>query len=417
MLKTDKNDFKIDNTFYDPYRRCLNFVEMIIHDYIDDNKDHDVVSYIKKRIKSEDSIKDKLDRSGISYNYDNIRSRFHDIAGIRIVCPFLRDVNEVIDFIRTNPYFDVVKEKDYINNPKASGYRSYHMIVNVKDSVLDGDKIRILPVEIQIRTLAMDCSADLEHETRYKKEHSNRDANWVLSDVMNRKIASASLKMMEIDEKLNLILEKKEVNNDKIVSNNDYNLYKYEYAEAKLKTIVKRIEKELNSDSYKPVEAVRVRLKSNRSIDKKLRSRGKSSVTEIHDVVAARFICPFLSDLDKVIDKIIFNSEFEIIGFKDYVNNPKDNGYSSFHILVNIPVYIDGVSDYVKVEIQVRTIVMNMWASLHHKLCYEQNDTSSEVAEMLKLWAIDLRKIDEDYDNIYKAYNESKNNVKRLIKK
>ena len=136
-------------------------------------------------------------------------------------------------------------------------------------------------------------------------------------------------------------------------------------------------------------------------------------------MVAARFICPFLSDLDKVIDKIIFNSEFEIVGCKDYVNSPKDNGYSSFHILVKIPVYIDGISDYVKVEIQVRTIAMNMWASLHHKLCYEQNDTSSEVAWMLKKWAVDLRRIDEDYDNIYKAYNDSKNknSVKRLVKK
>lgn len=421
----NSSDFKIDNTFYDPYVRCLHLVETIIQDYINDNKDHDVVSYINKRIKTTESIKGKLDRHFLDYNISNIKNNIHDIAGIRVVCPFLKDVYDVIDYLRNNPYIEgVTLEKDYITNPKTSGYRSYHMIVNVKDSVLDNGEVRVLPVEIQIRTLAMDCFAVLEHRTRYKKENDNK-TGWFLSDDMNKKIENAALKMMEIDEKLNLILEESNtISNDALDTyEKEYDLYKYEYAKAKLKTIVRRIEKELNNDADKPVEAAKARLKSSISINRKLKSRGKRSVEEINDVVAARLICPFLGDLDKVIDKIIFNPEFEIIGFKDYVNNPKDNGYSSFHILVKIPVYIDGVSDYVKAEIQVRTIVMNMWASLHHKLCYEQNDTSSDVADTLKIWAKDLKKIDMDYDEIYKSYCDIKDKhmkenikMKKLIK-
>ena len=430
-MKAVDNNIYFNNSFYDPYYRCLHYVEMIIEDYINDNRDHDVVSYVNKRIKSEDSIKEKLNRHSLECSVDSAINNLRDIAGIRIVCPFLKDVYGVINYLRTNPYLDVVLEKDYITSPKKSGYRSYHMIVNVKDSILDGEKVRVVPVEVQIRTLAMDCSAVLEHRTRYKKESNNNNiindkkTVWILSDDMNKKIENSTEKMIEIDEKLNNILENSNTLDQEYsnIYGREYDLYKYKYAKAKLKLIVRRIAEELNNDFEKPVEAAKVRLKSSKSINKKLKSRNKNSIDEIHDVVAARLICPFLSDLDKVIDKIIFNTEFKIIGFKDYVNNPKDNGYSSFHILVKIPVYIDGITDYVKAEIQVRTIIMNMWASLHHKLCYEQNDTSSEVAEMLKKWASDLREIDINYDDIYKCYckkiKEQENNkvkVKQLIK-
>ena len=237
---------------------------------------------------------------------------------------------------------------------------------------------------------------------------------------MNEKIKRALDTTINIDNSLNSLLlnfNSNKIENDNY-SDRKFDLYKYEYAKAKLKSIVRRIKEELNSEGYKPIEAVKVRLKTNESINRKLKSRNKNNIEDINDVVAARIICPFLGDISTIIDKIIFNSEFEVIGFKDYVNFPKDNGYSSFHILVRIPVYIDGKSEYVKAEIQVRTITMNMWASLHHKLCYENNDTSSVVAEMLKLWSRELRDIDKDCDNIYRKYckNNDDYKIKRLIK-
>ncbi len=411
MQVDDNNIVNLDSSFYDPYFRCLHLVETIIQDYINDNKDYDVVSYVNKRIKTEDSIRGKLNSHNIEYNIDNIKKYLYDIAGIRVVCPFLKDVNDVIEYLRTNPYIDsIITEKDYINNPKVSGYRSYHMIVNIKDTVLDNNNVRIIPVEIQIRTLAMDCYAALEHRLRYKK---NDD----LSIDMNNKIEKALETTICIDNSLDMLISR---NNNKYIEDNDltsktYDLYKYEYAITKLNSTIKRIEKELNSGISRPIEAAKVRLKTTKSINRKLKSRKKDSINDIHDVVAARIICPFLTDINTVVDKIIFNSEFEIIGFKDYVNYPKDNGYSSFHVLVKIPVYIDGASDFVKAEIQVRTITMNMWASLHHKLCYEQNDVSSEMAKRLKRWASDLREIDIDYDNMYNYYRNN-NRIKVLTK-
>ena len=413
MKNLVKDDLVLDRDFYEPYARCLNIVETIIKDYIKDNEGHDVVSYINKRIKTEDSIRGKLIRRNLEYSIENIKNDLYDVAGIRIVCPFLKDVNDVVNYIKTNPYIEeVVIEKDYISNPKTTGYRSYHMIVNVKDTVLEDAEVRVLPVEIQVRTLAMDCYAALEHRLIYKKDND-------VSIEVDNKIKKASNTTINIDNSLSLLLDNyNDVNeDDNDLSLVEYDLYKYEYAKAKLKSIVRRIQSELNSETYKPVEATKVRLKTSKSINRKLKSRNKSSLDDINDIVAARIVCPFLGDISTIVDKIIFNSEFEIIGFKDYVNFPKENGYSSFHILVRIPVYIDGESDYVKAEIQIRTIVMNMWASLHHKLCYEQNDSSSEVAEMLKVWSKDLREIDEDYDNIYKNYCISHNDIKKLVRK
>lgn len=410
MQLLDKQNFQINEDFYEPYKRCLNLVEMIIKDYINNHEGYDVISYTNKRIKSEGSIKDKLDRHNLEYSLENVKNTLNDIAGIRIVCPFLRDVEEVISYLKTNPYIeDIVNEKDYIRHPKNSGYRSYHMIVNIKDTVLNNNKVRLIPVEIQIRTLAMDCYAALEHRLRYKKDN-------IFIDEMNRKIRKALYTTIDMDNKLNSVLCDYNGIEEEDISNDKHDLYKYEYAMIKLKAIVERIKSELNSDNYEPVEALKIRLKTDKSINKKLKSRNKKSVEEINDVVAARIICPFIGDISTIIEKIIFNTEFEVIGYKDYINYPKSNGYTSFHILIRIPVYIDGISDYVNAEIQIRTIAMNMWASLHHKLCYEQNDTSSEVAEMLRNWAVELREIDNDYDEIYKCYIKdlkSYNNVKK----
>ena len=409
------NEFCLNNNFYDSYKRALNVVNMLVNDYINNNKDHDVVAYVNKRLKTEESIKGKLKRNNFEYSEDGARDNLRDIAGIRVVCPFVKDLNDIRDYLRNNPYiYNVLIEKDYISNPKPTGYRSYHMIVNVIDTVNDGDVINLVPVEIQLRTLAMDLYASLEHRLRYKNKYSS-----FYLEEMNNKLKRAYEKILEIDDESSKMIRLSRSFEDNIDNEIelDFDRRKFAYAKKKLKSVVREIEKDLNSGDYKILEATKVRLKSDKSIKRKMISRGKS-IDDINDIVAARFICPFISDLDIVIEKIINNSEFKIVGYKDYINNPKDNGYSSFHILIEIPVFMNGKSDVVKAEIQVRTIVQNMWASLHHRLCYENNDTSSEVATMLKKWACDLREIDKDYNYIYNNYKFIKNNdIKRKILK
>lgn len=129
-----------------------------------------LVEHISTRIKSPASVKNKCDEKSIEYNAKMAIENIKDIIGIRLVTHFIGDVYMIRDAIYHGDTFEVVEEKDYIKNPKHSGYRSIHMIV-LADS---GDKeIGKIKVEIQIRTIAMDSWAALEHQIKYKKQIKN----------------------------------------------------------------------------------------------------------------------------------------------------------------------------------------------------------------------------------------------------
>lgn len=126
------------------------------------------IESIQSRIKKPASVIQKMRRKGVEINLENIRTTLNDIAGIRVVCPFLDDIYLVADALAKQDDITVVEIKDFIRNPKPNGYRSYHMIVEVPVFFLDAkESIR---VEVQLRTVAMDFWASLEHEIKYKKE-------------------------------------------------------------------------------------------------------------------------------------------------------------------------------------------------------------------------------------------------------
>ncbi len=126
------------------------------------------IEYIKSRIKTPESIVKKLKRNGYESTIDNMVKHVNDIAGIRVVCSFTSDIYRLAEMIGKQNDLKVLSIKDYLRNPKESGYRSYHMLVSVpiflSDSVVD------TKVEIQIRTIAMDFWASLEHKIYYKFE-------------------------------------------------------------------------------------------------------------------------------------------------------------------------------------------------------------------------------------------------------
>ncbi|MCI8482807.1 MAG: GTP pyrophosphokinase family protein [Lachnospiraceae bacterium] len=126
------------------------------------------IEYIKSRIKSPESIVKKLKRHGYESTIENMVSHVNDIAGIRIVCSFTSDIYRLAEMIGRQNDLTVVSIKDYIKNPKDSGYKSYHMLVTVPIFLTDG--IVDTKVEIQIRTIAMDFWASLEHKIYYKFE-------------------------------------------------------------------------------------------------------------------------------------------------------------------------------------------------------------------------------------------------------
>ena len=126
------------------------------------------IEHIKARIKTPESIVKKLKRNGYESTIDNMVKYINDIAGIRIICSFTSDIYRIADMIAEQRDIKVLAVKDYITFPKASGYKSYHMIVTVP--VYLSDRTVDTTVEIQIRTIAMDFWASLEHKMHYKFE-------------------------------------------------------------------------------------------------------------------------------------------------------------------------------------------------------------------------------------------------------
>lgn len=131
--------------------------------------DRNPIESIKSRVKSSDSIIGKMKRKGLPLTISCMMSNVHDVAGVRVVCPFISDVYHVARMLMNQTDVEVLRVKDYIENPKENGYRSLHLIVMV--DVFFSDQMRKVPIEIQLRTIAMNFWASTEHQLRYKKEN------------------------------------------------------------------------------------------------------------------------------------------------------------------------------------------------------------------------------------------------------
>ncbi len=153
------------------YNAALRQVETkmeILNDEFQHVHQYNPIEHIKSRIKTPESIVKKLKRNGYESTIENMVKYVNDIAGIRIICSFTSDIYRIADMISEQRDIKVIGVKDYITYPKASGYKSYHMIVTVP--VYLSDRIVDTKVEIQIRTVAMDFWASLEHKIHYKFE-------------------------------------------------------------------------------------------------------------------------------------------------------------------------------------------------------------------------------------------------------
>ena len=120
------------------------------------------------RLKSPESIMKKVQKKGLKMTTDDIEKNITDIAGIRVICSFKEDIYKLAKCLLQQDDITLIEKKDYIKNPKESGYRSLHLIVEVP--IFLEDEKRAMKVEVQFRTIAMDFWASLEHKMRYKKE-------------------------------------------------------------------------------------------------------------------------------------------------------------------------------------------------------------------------------------------------------
>jgi putative GTP pyrophosphokinase len=134
---------------------------------------------------------------------------------------------------------------------------------------------------------------------------------------------------------------------------------------------------------YNPIEHITSRLKSTQSIAKKMRHNGRELTVEnivkyINDVAGIRVICSFTSDIYRIADLIAKQSDVQVLKVKDYMICPKENGYTSYHMIVSVPIFLSNTTVNTKVEIQIRTIAMDFWASLEHKIYYKFEGNAPE---------------------------------------
>ena len=158
--------------------------------------------------------------------------------------------------------------------------------------------------------------------------------------------------------------------------------------------------------SRNPFESIKCRLKSPISIVNKMKRKGLEPTVEciensIFDIAGVRVICSFPSDIYMLAESLMAQDDIKVCEVKDYIANPKPNGYRSLHVILEIPIFLSNKKKYMKVEVQFRTIAMDFWASLEHKLKYKKEISEAEViAEELKKCADDISAIDNEMQRI-----------------
>ena len=211
----------------DPYQLAVDELIVKFNHIITEHRNRGLYSpieFVDGRVKSIASILDKMKRKDVSMN--DIEEKIEDIAGIRITCQFVEDIDRVVKIIKQRTDMKVKCEKDYVNHMKDSGYRSYHMIISYIVNTVEGEKE--LSAEIQIRTMAMNFWATIEHSLQYKYKEN-------IPEYIKQKLIDASQAIVEIDQEMSDVRDeimdaqnshRKKENLVKDILNNIQNLYK-----------------------------------------------------------------------------------------------------------------------------------------------------------------------------------------------
>ncbi|GIO70288.1 GTP pyrophosphokinase family protein [Paenibacillus sp. FSL M7-1455] len=198
-------------------------------------------------------------------------------------------------------------------------------------------------------------------------------------------------------------LEKLDIENNLL---NQFNEWKrlpmlYKLALEELQNKIKLIKTELKlQDGYSPIEHIKVRIKEPKSIINKLERKGieftlDNILNHIHDIAGMRIVCAFVQDIYRLLDHFSHRDDIRIIEIKDYIANPKPNGYQSLHVIVEVPLILFEGTRWMKVEIQMRTLAMDFWASMEHIIFYKYDkQVPRHVVTELKEAAVAADKLD-----------------------
>lgn len=164
---------------------------------------------------------------------------------------------------------------------------------------------------------------------------------------------------------------------------------------------------------YNPIEHVKSRLKSPESIVKKLKKNGYDATIEnmvkyVNDIAGIRITCSFTSDIYRIADMLVKQNDLKILNVKDYIKNPKESGYQSYHLLVTVPIFLSDRVIETRVEIQIRTVAQDFWASLEHKIYYKfEGNAPAYISEELRECAKIVAQLDEKMLSLNEAISNT----------
>lgn len=175
LEKTEDDKIDIESKQYNDLLKIYEIAMIQVVDTMSSIKErlnnmygYPIIEKIDSRVKSKKSMLNKMKKKGIAFTYKSLVDNIDDIAGVRIVCPLKEDIFFIKQIIQKVPNIKIIEEKDYIYNPKKSGYSAYHLIVETPVTI--NNETVIMKVEIQIRTVAMDFWSEMEHDIRYKTD-------------------------------------------------------------------------------------------------------------------------------------------------------------------------------------------------------------------------------------------------------
>ncbi|MFF2448076.1 GTP pyrophosphokinase family protein [Neobacillus sp. NPDC058068] len=189
----------------------------------------------------------------------------------------------------------------------------------------------------------------------------------------------------------------------------------YKFALDEMSTKINILKDEFNYiHDYNPIEHVKSRIKSPESIFKKVYRKGYdfslASIKEnVRDIAGIRITCSFISDIYELSKMIAGQKDVRVVDYKDYIKNPKPNGYQSLHLILEIPIFMSDREELAYVEVQIRTIAMDFWASLEHKIYYKYNkEVPDRMVAELKDAAVIAAELDRKMERLHKEVSEIK---------
>ena len=196
-----EDEIRHATAFMTYYKCALMEVETklnVLNEQFSKLEDYNPIETIKTRLKTPESIAEKMERRGLAFTFENVGSNINDIAGIRVICPFISDIYALVDCFLQQEGITLLDKKDYIKMPKSNGYRSLHLIIGIPITLQD--EKRMMKVELQLRTIAMDFWASLDHRLSYKKEMDP-----AITKQLHRELIDCSDESARLDERMEAI--------------------------------------------------------------------------------------------------------------------------------------------------------------------------------------------------------------------